>query len=144
MAHLLLDTGCILALVASWHERHDDVSRAVEQRMKKKARLALTEHSLIETYALLTRLPAPWRLGPADAHALLSKNFSKGAKLATLHGPEHLKLLDRLLELGLTGGHSYHALTVAAAEKLTPCTLLTLDVGAYAGLDAPGLTIEEP
>lgn len=41
--------------------------------------------ALVETYAVLTRLPSPHRLAPADAHRLLQANFA-GGEVATPMG----------------------------------------------------------
>jgi hypothetical protein len=52
---------------------------------------------LIEASAVLTRLPAPHRIAPADAWALLQANFVKPAKVVAIGGAAHGKLLARLV-----------------------------------------------
>lgn len=60
----------------------------------------------VETYAVLTRLPAPHRLTPADAWALLSANLVEPAKVVALEGPAHAVLLARLAAVGTGGGRT--------------------------------------
>ena len=50
-----VDSGVIVAAFAPWHERHSD---AIAVMVDKPQAVA---HSLVETYSVLTRLPAPFR-----------------------------------------------------------------------------------
>ena len=43
--------------------------------------LAVAAHALVETYAVLTRLPAPHRLAPADAWTLIDTNFARASRV---------------------------------------------------------------
>jgi predicted nucleic acid-binding protein len=92
-----------------------------------KRRLVLAAHSLAETYAVLTRLPPPFRLRGADARSLLEANW---AKTETVHltGPETWSALRAAEERGVTGGRTYDALIAAAALKARVDLLLTWNV----------------
>ena len=141
--HLLLDTSCMIALVAAWHEHHDAVTQAVEHYLEGRHRLAVAGHSLVEGYAVLTRLPAPFRLAPDAAHALIDKNFAS-LSVTTLTPSEYVALLGFVRERGVAGGRSYDALLALAAGKLAPCVLLTLNARHFSGLDTAGVTITVP
>lgn len=52
-----VDTSLVVAAFASWHERHEAARRAMDGGVR------LIEHCALETYSVLTRLPAP--TGPA-------------------------------------------------------------------------------
>src|SRR5258707_811905 len=54
-----LDTSVIIALVSGWHERHAAVTALVEGELDRGSGLLLATHALIESYAVLTRLPPP-------------------------------------------------------------------------------------
>lgn len=75
----------------------------------------------------LTRLPAPHRLAPADAWALLSANFVEPAKLVALAGRAHAVLLARLAAAGTGGGRTYDALIGGQAATAGADVLLTLN-----------------
>ncbi len=115
----------MVAAVCSWHERHGAAVVAIERRLDRGQRLALAAHALIETYAVLTRLPAPHRLAPADAWALVKANFVDNATIVTLNGPAHVALLSRLAAAGVGGGQSYDAVIAACASQVRAETLLT-------------------
>src|SRR6266508_3274050 len=86
MAAFALDTSCMVAAVCTWHERHLAAVGAIERRLERGGRLAIAAHALVETYAVLTRLPAPHRLAPADAWALVKANFVDSATVVALSG----------------------------------------------------------
>lgn len=133
----------MVAAVCSWHERHGPVATEIERRLAARARLAIPAHALVEAYAVLTRLPAPHRLAPADAWAVLSANFVEGAGIVALDGPAHGALLARLAAAGTGGGRTYDALIAAQVVTAGATALLTLNARNF---EPPpgGVTIIEP
>ena len=117
----------MVAAVCSWHERHRAAVADIERRLDAGDRLAVAAHALVETYAVLTRLPAPHRLAPADAWALIKANFVTRATIVALKGPAHAKLLGRLATLGIGGGRTYDALIADAAAQAKVDVLLTFN-----------------
>jgi len=117
----------MVAAVCSWHERHAVVAAEIERRLAARGRLAIPAHALVEAYAVLTRLPAPHRIAPADAWALLSANFVEPARVVALGGPAHATLLARLAAVGTGGGRTYDALIARQAATAGADILLTLN-----------------
>ena len=117
----------MVAAVCSWHERHAAVAAEIERRLAARGRLAVPAHALVEAYAVLTRLPPPHRIAPADAWAVLSASFVEPAKLVALEGPAHAVLLARLAAAGTGGGRSYDALIAGQAATAGADVLLTLN-----------------
>lgn len=138
-----LDTSCMVAAVCTWHERHAATVTGIERRLDRGERLAIAAHALVETYSVLTRLPAPHRLTPADAWALVKANFVDPATVTTLTGPVHIALLGRLATMGIGGGRSYDAVIAECARKANVDALLTLNPKHF---DPPpdGVAIVEP
>jgi predicted nucleic acid-binding protein len=124
---IALDSSCMVAAVCSWHERHAVVAAEIERRLAARGRLAIPAHALVEAYAVLTRLPAPHRIAPADAWALLSANFVEPATVVALEGPAHAVLLARLAVAGAGGGRTYDALIAGQAATAGADILLTLN-----------------
>ena len=60
-----LDSSCLVALASSWHQRHADVLRCLGDAMASGRQLLVPPHVLVETYAVLTRLPPPHQVGPS-------------------------------------------------------------------------------
>ena len=125
------DTSVLVASFASWHEHHD-IAFAAIGRVD-----ALVAHCLLETYSVLTRLPAPHRMTPDVVASFLDQSFSSHAVFA-LPAPEQQKLIGTCVKQGLAGGAVYDAL-IAATCTHAGLKLLTLDSRArqtYAVLGA--------
>ena len=143
MATFALDTSCMVAAICTWHERHAAAVAAIEQRLDRGDRLAVAAHAIIEAYAVLTRLPAPHRLTPADAWALVKANFVEPATVVALNGPAFITLLNRLASTGIGGGRSYDAVIAVSASQAKANTLLTFNPRHFD--PAPdGLSVIEP
>lgn len=80
-------------------------------------------HALIETYAVLTRLPQPYTVPSVQASAALR---SYSSNVLVLPGDEVPDAIDRFVIARASGGASYDALIAATAEH-HGATLLTRD-----------------
>ena len=133
----------MVAAVCTWHERHLAATAEIERRLERGERLAVAAHALVETYAVLTRLPAPHRLAPTDAWALVNANFVESASVIALSGQAHVTLLRGLATQGLSGGRSYDAIIAACARQARVDALLTFNPRHF---DPPpdGVSVVEP
>ena len=104
------DTSVVVAAFASWHEKHAAARDAVDGSLR------LIEHCALETYSVLTRLPAPHR-APADLVRRFLREEFAGAYLRltanayrtfVLHLPDH----------EIAGGAAYDALVAATAAHV--------------------------
>jgi predicted nucleic acid-binding protein len=126
-ASFALDSNCMVAAVCSWHERHRAAAGEIERRLDRGEILAVAAHALTETYAVLTRLPAPHRLAPADAWALVEANFITEATVVTLEAAAYTGLLGRLASDGIGGGRVYDAVIGECASLAAVGTMLTFN-----------------
>ncbi|HEX3482813.1 MAG TPA: PIN domain-containing protein [Kofleriaceae bacterium] len=117
------DTSVLVAAFASWHERHD-VALAAIRRLD-----AVVAHCLLETYSVLTRLPAPHRMTADVVSRYLQASFGERRVLG-LTPQDQRKLVASLATWGVTGGAVYDAL-IAAVCRNARATLLTLDGRAH-------------
>jgi predicted nucleic acid-binding protein len=101
------DTSVIVAAFASWHERHTAARRALDGGLR------MIEHCALETYSVLTRLPAPHRAPGAVVRDFLAERFPQ--PYLRLSGPAFRRFLLTLPEDGVTGGVAYDALIGAIA-----------------------------
>lgn len=103
------DTSLVVAAFASWHESHEGARRALDRGLR------LVEHCALETYSVLTRLPAPHRTAGIVVRGFLESRFSlpflrldaRGYRAFILGLPDH----------GVTGGAAYDALVAATAAS---------------------------
>jgi len=124
------DTSVLVAALVSWHPRRDEARRVVQSRVT-----ALPAHVLLETFSVLTRLPAPHRIAPDDASAAVGM---LQLRPLTLPGSAHRELLPRLAAHGIRGGAVYDGL-VAATAAHHGAILLSLDKRARSTYEALGV-----
>lgn len=125
----------MVAVLVDWHEHHVAAARAVSLRLEAGEAMVLAAPALVETYAVLTRLPAPHRLAPADAQALLEANFG-GHPVATLDGGTYRSLVREAPGLSLSGGRIYDAVIARCAVRAAVETLLTFNERHFRGLES--------
>ncbi len=89
--------------------------------------MLVANHTIAELYAVLTTLPVRPRITPDTALRLILENVRKIARIVALSASEYEATIERLAELGLTGGIVYDALIARAAEKSRAERLLTLN-----------------
>lgn len=100
-----VDTSVAIPMFASWHEDHGAVTSLLSET------LAIPAHAMLETYAVLTRLPEPHRApGPVVA-TWLDRQFDE--ILDPPAGKAHRRFVRRLGDANITGGRSYDALVAA-------------------------------
>ncbi len=140
----LADTSCLVAAFLSWHEHHEAAAEELERRLERGERLVLSAHSLIECYAVLTRLPAPHRLSPGDALALLEANVPAGTKVVALDAKAHHGVLADAARTGVAGGRTYDALIARAAGDGGATALVTMNESHFRGLVPDGIDLVVP
>lgn len=143
MPRFLPDTSVIIPAVCGWHEHHRAAANEIAARLDRGENLVAAGPALVEAYAVLTRLPAPHRLAPADAHALLEANFL-GAEIAVLDSVGYRELLDRASDDGIAGGATYDAVIARCAQAARVETLLTFNYRHFGRFAGPGLAVVVP
>jgi len=129
---IAVDTSVAIPLIVRSHHDH-----AAVVRWWNGQEVALTGHSLAETYSVLTRLPGDARLAPPDAARLLNARFPGPLLLSRSRSR---KLLDTLSRLGIAGGAVYDALVALAAQEHA-VSLATRDARAQGTYDAVGVKV---
>ncbi len=101
--------------------------------------------ALVEAYAVLTRLPSPSRLAPANATALLTANFTgERAEIVVLDVPAYAGLLERAASQDVAGGRMYDAVIAECALEAKVETLLTFNRRHFESLVRPPLELVVP
>lgn len=100
--------------------------------------------ALIEAYSVLTRLPAPHRLSPADALSLMQANFMRPVKVVALAPDDYGTILRGAPAAGIAGGRIYDAIIAACAHMGNARTLLTFNDSHFRSLVGPDLAVVVP
>ena len=136
------DATVLVAAVVGWHERHRAAAGAIEQALTRKS-LVIAAPSLLDAYAILTRLPAQHRLPHAEAFHLLRANFST-ARLAGPRTRDAWSVLRRLSVAPIGGSDTYDAQMVEIARDAGAKTLLSFRRADLERLAVTGIEIVEP
>ena len=139
-----IDTSVIVSGLLSWHEEHAAASAALAELLGSGSEAILPLHSLIEAYAVMTRLPPPHRLSAKDALDLLEGSFQSRSNLVGLAGNEGWDLLRELSRRNLIGGASYDSLILASARKGGARRLLTFNRAHFERIGIQGIEIVVP
>ena len=141
---VFLDTSVLVASVLESHPAHERAFAAVERVSLGLDEGIIGQHSLAEVFAVLTALPRPLRLSPAEAQRCIEENFAAHAVIVGLGPEDYRAVLKDAAQAGWQSGMIYDALLVACARKMAPDRLLTLNRRHFKAI-APDLTqIEEP
>ena len=127
---IAVDTSIVVAAFATWHERHIAARNIVDHGAR------LVAHCGLESYSVLTRLPAPHRAPSEVVAAFLANRFPDG--WLSLPSRACAALVPRLVQAGISGGATYDAL-VAAAAAHAGATLATCDQRARRTYDSIGV-----
>ena len=134
----------MVAAVCAWHEHHTRATAAIGRRLRGRERMIVAAPALIEAYSVLTRLPAPYRLAPADAFAVLQNGFVRGAHLVALPATAYRVVLGNAPISGIAGGRIYDEVIGACCLRGRATTLLTFNVGHFESFRARGLDVVVP
>jgi predicted nucleic acid-binding protein len=124
---ILFDTSVLVAAIVEAHPMH---SRCLNWLQRAKAgdfEFLVVSHSLAEAFAVLTTLPVKPRISPAVGLRLVRSNIEEAAKLVQLTTADYRSTINRMSEMGLSGGTVYDALIATAAHRSSVGRLLTLN-----------------
>lgn len=130
-------------MVCAWHEHHAAAAGEIEKRLATGQKMTVAAHALVEAYAVLTRLPPPHRLAPADAYALLNANFMAW-RVVSLEAAGTTALLRTLARERIGGGQTYDAVIAACARRAKASALLTFNASHFEPFGGAALEIAVP
>lgn len=123
----LFDTSVLVAALVERLPEHPRAAAELRRVSATKRDACAAVHALAELYAVLTTLPVSPRITPGQARRLVQHNVSSRMELVALDGFDYDATVDRLTDLGLSGGVVYDALHLRAAEKAGAERLVTFN-----------------
>jgi predicted nucleic acid-binding protein len=144
MAGFAPDTSCIVAAVSTWHQHHEAAFGEIDKRLRAREPLLLPAPALVEAYAVLTRLPPPYRVSAAHALTLLDQGFMAAGVVVVLDAAGYAGLLRRAPDRGIVGGRTYDAVIAACVLKGKGDALLTFNPDDFGMLADQGVDLVVP
>lgn len=135
---IFLDTNVLVAACVEDHEQHSRALPLMQSVHEGRNRGFVSAHSLLEMYAILTRLPRSPRILPIQAEVLVRENVISRFSVVALTAREYGGLLKRLGGEEIAGGQAYDALHLESARKSGIDRIYTFNVRHFAAL-APHL-----
>ncbi len=117
-----LDTSVVVAAFAPWHEAHAAARRAVVT-----SQAVIPAHVATETYAVLTRMPEPFRMEAATVADYLGRQWH--GRIIAPDAGIYEALTQTAAAAGVLGGGTYDALIALTAHHFGH-ELLSLDLRA--------------
>lgn len=136
---IVFDTSVLIAAFVESHPQHKIALPWVKRAKDGGIKWAVSAHTVVECYAVLTRLPLIPKISPSFAKLLIEENIEKSAQIVSLSATEYVALMKNVANLGLSGGIIYDAITVKAAQKIKAKGVLTFNVK-----DFQRLSLENP
>lgn len=127
----LFDTSLIVSGIVESHPMHAKCLPWLQRAKAGEVECIVVSHSLAETYAVLTTLPVKPRISPLVAQRLIDINLQAIARIVPLTITDYWNTIQRMTEMGLSGGTVYDALIATVAQRLSVDKLLTLNADDF-------------
>jgi predicted nucleic acid-binding protein len=125
---VLLDTSVLVAAVIAKHDSHAKAFPILDRVQNRKDEGFVAAHGLAEMYAILTKLPPPFRHSPEQALLSIEENVLKHFEISSLTGTDYASLIREAAVAGIRGGTIYDAVLLKSAEKVDPDQIYTLNL----------------
>lgn len=142
MIRFLYDTNCLVALASNRQAQHESTLADWVRRRAEGETVAVALPCLLEAFSVLTRLPAPLRLAPAQALAVVEE-WARGYWV-DLTPMERWNAFRAAAAAGIAGGQIYDGLIAACARKAGAATLVTWNLRHFARFAGPDLAVVNP
>jgi len=116
----------------------------MEATLESEGSLILPMPALVEAYSVLTRMPVPFRLSPADASRALQTSLQGVSRLASLSDEASWPFLADLAQSRAIGRAVYDFQIIACAIKAGAKQIITFNVRDFERLKPEGLKIINP
>jgi predicted nucleic acid-binding protein len=127
MVKVLFDTNILVAALSEAHDMYHLCKPWLDQvEIDRTIEGFFATHSLAETYSILTRMPPPYRVSPANVDRLLSENLTQFTRIS-LTEEDYATVIKKVVRLNISGGGIYDALIAQAALKADVDALLTFN-----------------
>ena len=137
---LALDTSVIIAALLRWHEHHEVAKRLLNAALDEQPAI-LPTRVLVESFSVLTRSPAPDRIAPAVAVAILAESLRETTRTVDFPAGDRWRFLHEAIADEAAGGAIYDAEIIRMAVSAGARGIVTLDRSHFERLAPPELEV---
>lgn len=143
---VFLDTSVLISAVLKQHIFHERSFAVLESVLVQKNEGVISSHTLAEMYAVLTKLPPPFRHTPEQALLSIEENVLKHFKTVSLTGSDYGAFLRDAVGTGIQGGKVYDALLLKCAAQADVDRIYTLNLKHFQSIASPRIVrkLSEP
>jgi predicted nucleic acid-binding protein len=128
-----VDTSVIVAAVHANHPVHAVAAHWLDRAFAAHE-VVVAHHSIIESFAVLTRLPAEYRLSPTEAETVLSETLQEKVSIAPFSSQSSWAALHSLADAPSAGGASYDAFIIHLLLQAAVDVIVTYNAADFARL----------
>jgi predicted nucleic acid-binding protein len=139
---VFLDTNVLVAAVIKQHVDHERSFAVLDRVHGGKDDGTVSAHSLAEMYAVMTKLPVPYRHTPEQALLSIEENVLKFFKTVSFSGNDYAALLREAAGTGIQGGTIYDAILLKSAVKAGVDKIYTLNIKHFQAIAPPEIAVK--
>jgi predicted nucleic acid-binding protein len=129
--NLFFDTSVLIAASSASHPHHIQALAALSLVRNPNNRGWMSQHTVAETYAILTSAPLVPRIHPAEALTIIKENFLPWISIVPLAPEDYLEVITQMAEAGWRSGKIYDALHLRCAAKQPIDRICTFNVKEF-------------
>lgn len=134
---IFFDTSVLVAACVQSHPHYTQAHPALLRITSKQDRGFISQHSIAEVFAVLTRLPIQPRIHPVEATRILTGNILPHFEIMPLVHTDYLKAVQIMAQNGLIGAKIYDVLLVQTAISSGAERIYTFNVVDFRLLAPP-------
>ncbi len=134
---VFFDTTVLVAASEQGHPHYPQARPALLRVASGQDKGFMSQHSIAEVYAALTRLPVHPRIHPVEATRIVNENVLPHFEVISLVKEDYLEAMNMVGTGGWSGGKIYDALLLRCAAKCAAKRIYTFNLGDFRML-APG------
>lgn len=126
MLKILFDTSALVAAILVKHPHHSYCWSYLEKVKTGEITGLIATHTLAELFSVLSSFPSQPRLSPQITQQLIKENI-KEFQIIVLTESDYYQVIEKMVNLGFTGGAIYDGLIAHCALKMKVDKILTLN-----------------
>lgn len=135
--------SCIL--IAGLHANHPLHATASDWLIRNvsASELVVTHHSVLETYAVMTRLPGEFRVSASEAKQLIEASIRQNMTIAPFSHDSIWQCIDSLVSQAAEGGRSYDCFIAEILIQFGVEAIATFNASHFSNLPS-SITVLNP